>query len=116
MTANNPLSTKAKSSLEIVCFSIIARREPSQKNSSRHSEDFQFRHEKPIFAIYRKREASEDSKQKKKEKEKEEKKIEQQDKIGIENYERHTIVTTLVIQRFPAPLWYIFEYCRDLWV
>jgi len=73
MTANNLSSTKAKSlqsSLEFGCFSIIARRGASQKNSSRHSEDFQFRHEKPIFAIYRKREASEDSNKKKRKKRK----------------------------------------------
>ena len=77
MTANNSLSTKAKSSessLEFHTFSIIARRGASQKNSSRHSEDSQFRREKPIFAIYRKREASEDSNKKKRKKEKEKKK------------------------------------------
>jgi len=77
MTANNLSSTKAKSSqssLEFGCFSIIARREASQKNSSRHSEDFQFRHENTLFAIYRKREASEDSNKKRKKKEKEKRK------------------------------------------
>ncbi len=71
MTANNPLSTKAKSSqssLEFHTFSIISRRGASQKNNSRHSEDFRFTPKKPIFAIYRKREASEDSNKKKRKK------------------------------------------------